>query len=96
MFFILFLLVVALVFFVLYTFFFSFGIRWGCPPGKFPVKFDAQQTCYFLRGKIKAHVKGSNEFVEIGAGDLVIFPKGLSCTWEVSVAVDKHYKFDPS
>ncbi|KAJ4800551.1 RmlC-like cupins superfamily protein [Rhynchospora pubera] len=70
--------------------------KWGCPPGKFPVKFDAQQTCYFLRGKIKAYIKGSNECVEIGAGDLVVFPKGISCTWDVSVAVDKHYKFDPS
>ncbi|KAE9460741.1 hypothetical protein C3L33_07344, partial [Rhododendron williamsianum] len=33
---------------------------------------------------------------EFGAGDLVVIPKGLSCTWDVSVAVDKHYKFDSS
>ncbi|WOL09939.1 hypothetical protein Cni_G18693 [Canna indica] len=70
--------------------------RWGCPPGKFPVKFDAEETCYFVKGKVKACVKGSPEFVEFGAGDLVIFPKGLSCTWEVTVAVDKYYKFDSS
>ncbi|XVF72116.1 hypothetical protein PTKIN_Ptkin12aG0094900 [Pterospermum kingtungense] len=29
-------------------------------------------------------------------GDLVIILKGLSCTWDVSVAVDKHYKFKSS
>ena len=46
------------------------------------------------RGKVKVYPDGSKEFVEIGAGDLVEFPKGMSCTWEVSVAVDKHYIFD--
>ncbi|KAH7690985.1 RmlC-like cupins domain-containing protein [Dioscorea alata] len=71
--------------------------KWGCPPGKFPLKFDAEETCYLLKGKVKAYTKGSTtEFVEFGAGDLVVFPKGLSCTWDVSVAVDKHYKFDSS
>ncbi|KAL3517756.1 hypothetical protein ACH5RR_020345 [Cinchona calisaya] len=73
--------------------------KWGCPPGKYQLKFDAQQTCYLLRGKVKVHPKNnssssSSEVVEFGAGDLVIIPKGLSCTWDVSVAVDKHYKFD--
>ncbi|KAK1290769.1 hypothetical protein QJS10_CPB18g01910 [Acorus calamus] len=71
--------------------------RWGCPPGKFPMTFDAEETCYLLRGKVKAYMKGSTtDFVEFGAGDLVVIPKGLSCTWDVSVAVDKHYKFDSS
>ncbi|KAF8388310.1 hypothetical protein HHK36_026976 [Tetracentron sinense] len=70
--------------------------KWGCPPGVFPLKFDAQETCYLLKGKVKAHTKGSSESVEFGAGDLVTIPKGLSCTWDVSVAVDKHYKFDSS
>ncbi|XXG42738.1 hypothetical protein AAC387_Pa01g2938 [Persea americana] len=70
--------------------------KWGCPPGKFPLKFDAQETCYLIKGKVKAYTKSSSECVEFGAGDLVIIPKGLSCTWDVSVAVDKHYKFDSS
>ncbi|KAL5990299.1 hypothetical protein ACLOJK_011196 [Asimina triloba] len=71
--------------------------KWGCPPGKFPLKFDAEETCYLLKGKVRAYAKGSSsEFVEFGAGDLVVIPKGLSCTWDVSVAVDKHYKFDCS
>ena len=37
-----------------------------------------------------------SESVKFGAGDLVIIPKGLSCTWDVSVSVDKHYKFHSS
>ncbi|CAK9140843.1 unnamed protein product [Ilex paraguariensis] len=70
--------------------------KWGCSPGKYQLKFDAQETCYLLRGKVKVYPKNSSEISEFGAGDLVIIPKGLSCTWDVSVAVDKHYKFDSS
>lgn len=70
--------------------------RWGCSPGKYQLKFDAEETCYLLKGKVKAYTKGSSEFVEFGAGDLVTIPKGLSCTWDVSIAVDKYYKFEAS
>lgn len=28
-----------------------------------------------------------------GAGDLVVFPRGMSCTWKISTAVRKHYSF---
>ncbi|MED6183486.1 hypothetical protein PIB30_038263 [Stylosanthes scabra] len=69
--------------------------KWGCSPGKYQLKFDAEETCYLLKGKVKAYPKGSSsDFVEFGAGDLVTIPKGLSCTWDVSVAVDKYYKFE--
>ena len=32
--------------------------------------------------------------VRFGVGDLVVFPQGMSCTWEVHKAVRKHYRFD--
>ncbi|KAJ8442838.1 hypothetical protein Cgig2_016304 [Carnegiea gigantea] len=68
--------------------------KWGCPPSKFPWTYDAKETCYLLQGKVKVYPEGSNEAVEIGAGDLVVFPKGMSCTWDVSEAVNKHYNFE--
>lgn len=68
--------------------------RWGCPPSKFPWTYSSKETCYLLEGKVKVTPEGANEAVEIGAGDLVVFPKGMSCTWDVSVAVDKHYNFE--
>uniref|UniRef100_A0A7C9CHF4 (S)-ureidoglycine aminohydrolase cupin domain-containing protein n=1 Tax=Opuntia streptacantha TaxID=393608 RepID=A0A7C9CHF4_OPUST len=81
--------------------------KWGCSPGKYQLKFEAEETCYLVRGKVRVYPKGKGsssnsstssamEYVEFGAGDLVIIPKGLSCTWDVSVAVDKFYKFDSS
>jgi uncharacterized cupin superfamily protein len=36
---------------------------------------------------------GRGEPVEFGQGDLVIFPRGLSCTWKVLKTVRKHYDF---
>ncbi|KAG6719439.1 hypothetical protein I3843_03G009900 [Carya illinoinensis] len=65
--------------------------KWGCPPSKFPWTYDTKETCYLLEGKVKVTPDGASESVEIGAGDLVEFPKGMSCTWDVSVGVDKHY-----
>ncbi|XP_010252315.1 PREDICTED: uncharacterized protein LOC104593919 [Nelumbo nucifera] len=68
--------------------------KWGCPPSKFPWTYDAKETCYLLKGKVKVYPDGYNDFVEFGAGDLVEFPKGMKCTWDVSEAVDKHYNFE--
>ena len=34
------------------------------------------------------------EPVHMGKGDLVTFPQGMSCTWEIRADVRKHYKFD--
>ncbi|KAH7425570.1 hypothetical protein KP509_11G060600 [Ceratopteris richardii] len=67
--------------------------KWGCPPSKFPWTYSDTETCYLLKGKVKVYGEGSSEYVEIGAGDLVVFPKGMSCTWDVSETVDKHYNF---
>jgi len=33
------------------------------------------------------------ELVEIGKGDLVFFPKGMSCTWMIRKDARKYYKF---
>ena len=31
--------------------------------------------------------------VRFGAGDLVVFPAGMDCRWDVQKAVRKHYRF---
>ncbi|CAH2070886.1 unnamed protein product, partial [Thlaspi arvense] len=61
------------------------------PVAKFPWTFTKKETCYLVAGKVKVTPDGSDESVEIEEGDLVVFPKGYSCTWDVSVPVDKHY-----
>lgn len=68
--------------------------KWGCPASEFPWTYQGTETCYLLKGKVKVTPKGSTESVDFRAGDLVVFPDGMECTWSVSEAVDKHYKFD--
>ncbi|KAK4570588.1 hypothetical protein RGQ29_029458 [Quercus rubra] len=68
--------------------------KWGCGPSKFPWEFTATETMFLLDGKVKVYVDGYDESFEIGAGDLVVFPKGMKVTWDVTKAVNKHYSLE--
>ena len=50
-----------------------------------------------LKGKVLVTPTGkwsSCKPTEVKAGDYVIFPDGMTCTWDVTEAVEKHYNFD--
>jgi len=64
---------------------------WTKEPSTFDWHYDEPEVCYFLAGDVT--VKTAEGEVQIRKGDLVTFPKGLSCTWVVKGAVRKHYKF---
>lgn len=57
------------------------------------VRYDTQETCYFLEGDVIVTPNGGQP-VQMGKGDLVTFPAGMSCTWEIRSDVKKHYIFD--
>ena len=65
---------------------------WTCEPSTFPWTYHEKETCLILEGDITVTPNGG-EPVRVGVGDLVIFPSGMSCTWEVHKAVKKHYRF---
>ncbi|KAB2632395.1 hypothetical protein D8674_028642 [Pyrus ussuriensis x Pyrus communis] len=65
--------------------------RWSCGPNKFPWSFSATETTYLLEGKVNVEVYGKEGSFTIGAGDFVVFPKGMKVTWDVIEAVNKHY-----
>lgn len=73
----------------------SLGINkwssWECEPSTFDWEYDSDETAYVFSGKVK--VKTSAEEVEINGGDLVTFPKGLKCTWNVIEKIKKVYTF---
>ncbi|AUT00651.1 cupin [Nostoc sp. CENA543] len=71
---------------------FQWGI-WQKEISKFPWTYDTQETCYFLEGDVIVTPDGGKP-VQMGKGDLVTFPAGMSCTWEIKSAVKKHYSFD--
>ena len=64
---------------------------WTCEVKTFPYHYDETETCLILEGEVT--VTSSDQRVSFGPGDLVIFPQGLDCTWDVKKPVRKHYKF---
>ena len=70
----------------------SWGI-WTKEESEFPWTYDAEETCYFLEGDVVVTTESGDTF-EMGKGDLVTFPKGMSCTWLIRQAVKKHYTFN--
>ena len=71
---------------------FEWGI-WSKEISVLPWTYDRDETCYFLAGDVVVTPEGG-EPVAMGEGDLVTFPAGLSCTWDIRRAVRKHYRFD--
>lgn len=65
---------------------------WTKEVSEFPWTYDDQETCYFLEGEVVVTPDGG-EPVKVGKGDLVTFPAGMSCRWDISKAVKKHYRF---
>lgn len=66
---------------------------WEKEESEFPWTYDASETCYFLEGEVVVTPEGGDP-VTMGKGDLVTFPRGMSCTWNIRKAVRKHYTFD--
>ncbi len=64
---------------------------WTKEPSTFDWHYDDRETCFFLAGEVV--VRTAEGEVRMGKGDLVTFPKGLSCTWHIKQAVRKHYRF---
>ena len=64
---------------------------WECEKSTFNWTYDDKETCYLLEGEVT--VKTDTETVHFSAGDVVVFPAGLSCEWKVTKPVRKHYKF---
>ncbi len=66
---------------------------WKKGVSEFPWHYDQPETCYVLRGRfVVTPEKG--EPLQFQRGDLIRFPAGLSCTWQILEPVEKHYRFD--
>ncbi len=64
---------------------------WEKEISTFPWSYDQQEVCYFIEGQVIV-TTDYGTVVELNEGDLVTFPAGLSCTWEIKQPVKKHYK----
>jgi uncharacterized protein len=65
--------------------------KWSCGISDFPWTYDMEETCLILRGECT--VTYGDRCASFAAGDLVVFPRGLTCVWHVKQPVEKHYIF---
>ncbi len=64
---------------------------WKCEPSNFNWIYTEKETCLLIEGKVT--VTDGKDSVSFGSGDLVVFPEGLECNWNVQEAVKKYYNF---
>ena len=65
---------------------------WTKEQNVFDWAYETSETCYLVEGDVRVLAEDGC-VVEFGAGDLVTFPAGLKCRWEVRTPVRKHYRF---
>ncbi|MEJ2385892.1 MAG: cupin domain-containing protein [Chromatiaceae bacterium] len=63
---------------------------WRKEVSQFPWKYTQTEVCYVLKGRFVVTPEGG-EPQEFTRGDLITFPAGLQCTWEILEPVEKHY-----
>jgi uncharacterized cupin superfamily protein len=64
---------------------------WEKEISRFDWHYDSDEICYLLEGQVQVTTP-DGETVRFGAGDMVRFPAGLSCIWDISVPVKKHFQ----
>jgi len=66
---------------------------WGKEVSRFPWQYDETEQCYLLEGRVTVTPE-DGEAITIQKGDLVTFPAGMRCEWDIHAPVFKHYRFE--
>lgn len=64
---------------------------WSSEVRKFDWEYHQKETAYILEGRVIVETEDGDE-VEIKEGDLVTFPQGMKCTWDVKKPIRKVYR----
>lgn len=68
---------------------------WQKEVSAFPWYFPEQEMALILQGECVITPEGGQP-VAFGKGDLVTFPAGMQCQWQVIQPLHKHYQLDGS
>jgi uncharacterized protein len=68
---------------------------WEKEVSTFPWHFLEQEIAWILQGECVITPEGGAP-VTFGKGDLVTFPAGMKCSWEVRQPLHKHYHLEGS
>lgn len=67
---------------------------WTGPVSRFDWDYTQTETCLIIEGSVTVTDRPENgDSVSFGPGDLVVFPVGLKCVWDIKEAVRKYYSF---
>ena len=73
----------------------QYGIKswpiWESESGNFLFNYNEKEICLIIEGE--ANIKtDAGESYFIKSGDLVEFPSGLSCKWQITKRIKKHFR----
>ena len=73
----------------------QYGIKnwpiWECEPSNFTWDYNEKEICLIIEGEANIKTEaGENYFIK--SGDLVKFPLGLSCKWQITKRIKKHFR----
>ena len=73
----------------------QYGIKnwpiWECEPSYFQWNYNEKEICLIIEGEaIIKNEAGESYFIQ--SGDLVEFPKGYSCKWQITKSIKKHFR----
>lgn len=66
---------------------------WEKAVSRFPWTYDSDETCYILSGEVTVTPDDARAPVTLRPGDLAVLPAGMSCTWDITADLRKHYNF---
>ena len=64
---------------------------WEKEPLEFEWSYSGKETCLIIEGKASVASSGGTS-AAFGAGDYVVFPQGMRCTWKIEKKIRKHYR----
>ncbi len=73
----------------------QYGIKnwpiWECEPSNFTWDYNEKEICLIIEGEANIKTEaGENYFIK--SGDLVEFSSGLSCKWQITKRIKKHFR----
>ena len=73
----------------------QYGIKnwpvWECGPSNFSWNYNEKEICLIIEGEAKIKTD-AGEIYFIKSGDLVEFPEGLYCEWQIKKSFKKHFR----
>lgn len=67
---------------------------WESPVDSFEWEYSETETAYILEGRVRIESLDGSESIECRKGDLVTFPRGLKCRWQVLDPLRKQYRIE--